>query len=102
MIVNRANGTDRTERLSLRNSHRGILRLFVEPWGEELLMPPNVTYQIVAEGPQGDSLELDIGERSVTVYGWPGAIASVFDGGKLLCECSVPAPLTPPVRRDEV
>jgi hypothetical protein len=81
--------------LRITNSYKDDLKLFIEPWGEELLIPPNLTYAIIAEGPFGDCLELEFGDRTIIVYGWPGSAVSVFDGSKRLCDCRVPAPSTP-------
>jgi len=56
----------------------------LEPWGELYPMPPNATTEVVARGPEGDTLEVDAGEGSITVYGWGGSIAQLFCDGEEL------------------
>jgi hypothetical protein len=46
--------------------------LYLEPWGEELLISPNATYDVTARGPQGDCLHVDFAPGQITVYGWIG------------------------------
>jgi len=57
------------------------LTFYLEPWGEVYMMPPDATFEVVARGPQGDCLEIELADDRVTVYGWPGSKATLFDGG---------------------
>jgi len=35
------------------------LTFFLEPWGEQYRLAPEETFEIVARGPEGDSLEVE-------------------------------------------
>jgi hypothetical protein len=83
------------QHLKVQNAHAHAVQVFIEPWGEELSILPNVTYEVVAKGPRGDCLEVEFGEARITVWGWSGSIASVFHKGNLLRECQIPVPSTP-------
>lgn len=84
-----------TEHLRITNAHRHQLKLHLEPWAEELVMSPNTTYEIVAEGPEGDYLGMEFAELSATIYGWPGSMLFVFHEQRLLLECRIPTPALP-------
>src|SRR5215471_15155543 len=90
-----------TDQLRIKNSHVQPLRLHIEPWAEEVLILPNVLYQIVAEGPRGDHLELEFAEGKITIYGWPGSVLSVFQGQQAICQCLIPAPPLPRSNREK-
>jgi predicted SnoaL-like aldol condensation-catalyzing enzyme len=88
------------QRLRVSNSYSKPVTLCLEPWADELLIPPKVSFEIVAEGPEGDYLQVVHEESRTTVYGWSGSVLSVFRDGQLLLECDVPAPRTPPSSND--
>jgi len=58
-------------------------------------MPPNGIFEIIATGPQGDFLEVMLGDHRITVYGWSGSVASVFDGREKVLDCQIPVPKLP-------
>ena len=68
--------------------------LCLEPWGDAYHVGPGATVELVASGPGGDSLELQVGERQVSVWGWPGATVRAFVDGT---ELGVPDGGRPPV-----
>jgi hypothetical protein len=70
-----------TVKVPLRNRRKAPVRLRLEPWGEEYTMAPGATVQVVARGPEGDSIEIAWGKGDVTVYGWPGSVVSVLRKG---------------------
>lgn len=37
-------------------------------------MPGGATFDIVAQGPDGDALEIEFDETDITVYGWSGSV----------------------------
>jgi len=84
-----------TQRLRVSNIYSEPIILCLEPWADEILIPSKVSFEIVAEGPKGDHLEVTFEERRVSVYGWSGSILSVFQDGEKLLECAIPAPRTP-------
>jgi hypothetical protein len=85
--------------LTVRNARAAEVVFHLEPWGEEYPMPPGAAFQIVARGPAGQSLELEVGEERLIVYGWPGSVVSLFDERGELGGGSgerPPVPPTPP------
>jgi hypothetical protein len=62
--------------LRLTNSREPDLIVWLEPWGEQHRLIRGVTLTILAEGPSGDTLEIEYGENGFTVYGWPGCVIS--------------------------
>lgn len=87
--------SERTEQLRLQNSGSVDVTFYLEPWGEQFTMSRGTTFEIVACGPEGDCLEIVVGDNRITVYGWSGSIISVYHDGNLLGGSSVPAPSTP-------
>lgn len=63
--------------LRVKNTRKAEVILYLEPWGEHYAMPPGATFQVMAKGPKGDSLEVEYGEDHITLYGWTGSIVSV-------------------------
>ena len=95
--------TDQTDlplvqHLRVRNNHSFAVQFSLEPWAEEVAMPANGIFEIIAKGPHGDFLEVMLGDHRITVYGWSGSIASVFNGREKVIDCQIPAPRTPPRR----
>lgn len=66
-----------TVKTALRNRRKSSVRLRLEPWGEEYTLGPGQTVQVLARGPEGDTLDIEWGSDVVTVYGWPGSVVSV-------------------------
>ena len=63
------------------------MKLYLEPWGDELEIPSDATFEIVARGPQNDCLAVAFENTAISVYGWSGSTLSVSHKGKLLREC---------------
>jgi hypothetical protein len=87
-----------TQRLRVSNYGSEPITLCLEPWADEIPVPSKVTFEIVAEGPDGNCLEVTYRERRISVYGWSGSVLSVFHEGDRLVECAIPVPPTPPPR----
>jgi len=66
------------ELLRIANGHSQPVEFRVEPWGEFFSMPAHASFEVVAQGPPGDHLEVLFREGTITVYGWSGSILSVF------------------------
>ena len=81
--------------LRVRNAHPFAVQFSLEPWAEEITMPPKGILEVVAKGPQGDFLEVMLSDHRIAVYGWSGSIASVFDGREKVINCQIPVPKTP-------
>ena len=71
----------RVETVRLRNPRVDELPLYLEPWGEEYTLAPNTALEIVAEGPAGDSLEVEFGPDHITGYGWSGSVVTLIQEG---------------------
>ena len=63
------------------NSREAPITFQLEPWGEEYEMPPGAIFQVMAHGPRGDALEVDIADGQITVWGWPGSVVALFHEG---------------------
>jgi hypothetical protein len=84
--------------LTVRNVRAVEITFHLEPWGEEYLMPPGAAFQIVARGPEGGSLEVEMGDEDIIAYGWSGSVVSLFQDGDELGGGweRPPVPATPP------
>jgi hypothetical protein len=69
---------ERLVSLRVRNMRSAQVTFHLEPWGEEYPMPQGATFQIIARGPEGDLLEVEVGDSSITAYAWPGSVVSLF------------------------
>ena len=69
--------------ISLRvcNSRSIVLTFSLEPWGEQYRLAPEETFEIVARGPEGDSLEVAFADDQIILYGWPGSVVTLFHKG---------------------
>jgi hypothetical protein len=84
-----------TQVLRLKNSCNRDLTLYVEPWGDELVMQANEVYDILAQGPVGDTIEIEYSENYWVLYGWPGSVLSISRQGTSVRDYAIPAPTTP-------
>ena len=67
--------------LRVCNSHSIALTFSLEPWGEQYKLAPEETFEIVARGPEGDSLEVEFADDQIILYGWPGSVVRLFHKG---------------------
>lgn len=68
--------------LRITNSTSKILTLRLEPWGDQHTMVAGATITVEAQGPSGDTLEVEYGEDDITLYGWTGSTVSLTDSEK--------------------
>jgi hypothetical protein len=73
---------DRKETLRLSHGRSGPLLLCLEPLGEQIMMQPDQTYEIVTVGCSDGHVELIVDDDRVTVYGWNGSDSFVIHEGK--------------------
>jgi hypothetical protein len=92
-------GSSYTSNLRVQNSSSNSKKLWVEPWGDTVLIPPGVTLEIVAKGPTGDCLEVESGDADIAIYGWTGSTLAIFQSGERIREYLIPPPPTPPRAR---
>jgi hypothetical protein len=64
----------------LENKSSKPLRLIVEPWATDVLVPPGGKCEIVAEEPVGEAINLTFADEYVQV--WAGGIAETFQNGQ--------------------
>lgn len=88
--------TTHQSKLRILNSLQTTMRMWIEPWGDEISLAPGKTVALEAAGPAGGCLTVEQASECIIVYGWPGSILKVFDGEVLVRNLSVPAPRTPP------
>ena len=84
-----------TQHLRISNDYSEPITLCLEPWADEISIPSKANFEIEAEGPKGDHLEVSCEERRISVYGWSGSTLSVFHDRERLIECAIPVPPTP-------
>jgi hypothetical protein len=85
--------------LRVCNSRSVALTFSLEPWGEQYKLAPNETFEVVARGPEGDSLEVEFADDQIILYGWPGSVVTLFHKGRELGAGDskrTPIPATPP------
>jgi len=87
------------QHLWIRNSHDEAITFCIEPWADELMMQPGVSYLVQFEGPEGEFPAVDWSKDKVTVYGWSGSVASVFCNDEEIITCSTAVPSMPKVNR---
>jgi hypothetical protein len=57
------------------------LTFSLEPWGEQYRLAPEETFEIVARGPEGDTLEVEFADDQIILYGWPGSVVTLLHKG---------------------
>ena len=67
--------------LRVCSSRSMALTFSLEPWGEQYKLAPEETFEIIARGPEGDSLEVEFADDQIIVYGWPGSVVTLFHKG---------------------
>jgi hypothetical protein len=71
------------------------ISLCIEPWGDVIFIGAGAKVSVVASGPTGDCLHVEVGQGNISIYGWPGSSLSVFSGENLIREFPNPVPTTP-------
>jgi hypothetical protein len=73
---------DETEiRLQFRNSENKERILHLEPWGEQYPMVPGDVFELIARGPNGGGLELEIENGAIMLWAWSGSTVWLFHNG---------------------
>ena len=63
--------------IEVMNKEEVPLRLIVEPWGEEFLVPAAGIASLKFEGPAKANVDIELGPNTLILYGWAG---SFLDG----------------------
>ena len=81
--------------LELYNNTDQPRRIWMEPWGEELFLPPNVTWHLVCDGPEPKPISIEFHEDSIAIHGLPKSMVRIYCDNELIWECF--QPFDPPV-----
>jgi hypothetical protein len=92
-----SNSVSKLSRQSLwvRSSCGKPVTLCIEPWADELSMVSGEEYLVVLEGPDGEFPAVEWSPGRITIYGWSGAVASVFLHGQAIMTCAIKVPAMP-------
>jgi hypothetical protein len=82
--------------IAVRNGRDTPVTLILEPWASEFVMPPGAVYELCAEGPEGDCLQIDYAPDHIIAWGWSGSVVEVWHNGERLTGPSIPVPGVPP------
>ena len=81
------------QQVLLHNRREIMTELWIEPWGDRIIMEPDNSYYVVGVGPSDGSIEIRLADDSFAVYGWSGSRITIFDGSlNKLWESPVPVP----------
>ena len=92
----RQKASELVSQLRFVNSHPRSLTVCLEPWGEIYKFPPDSAFDIVGRGPKGGSLEVEMVDEMITVYGWAGSVVELIQDGVVLGQGSGPKTPVPP------
>src|SRR5436190_733430 len=81
--------------LVVRNTRDTAVTLFLEPGGADYLLPPGEAFEIRAEGPEGDHLEIDLAPEQISAWAWPGSVVDLWQNGVNVSGPSIPVPAVP-------
>jgi len=79
--------------LCLHNSRNTNVTVWIEPWGDNIVLSPDSAIRV--EGAGGDLIgfEVEVRDDDIAVYGWSGSTLSVFDAANVkIWETTIPAP----------
>jgi hypothetical protein len=79
----------------IRNTRDTAVPLFLEPGGADYLLPPGEEFELRAEGPEGDHLEIDFGPDRLIAWAWSGSVVDLWQNGANLSGLSTPVPSVP-------
>ena len=82
-------------RLAVRNSGKAPVTFILEPSGADYRLPPGQVFEIRAEGPEGDHLEIDFGPETITAWAWAGSVVDLWQNGVNVSGPSIPIPSVP-------
>jgi len=82
--------------VAVRNVRETATTFILEPQGRDFVMPPGAVFELRAEGPEGDQLQIDFGPDQIITWGWSGSVVEVWQNGVSLSGRSMPVPPVPP------
>ena len=68
--------------IRVQNAGSSSKNLWIEPWGDQIVMQPEDAFEIVANGPVGDCLEVACANSDIVIYAWAGVdtVCAPFGG----------------------
>jgi len=69
--------------------------VWIEPWCEEIKLPPGKTFEFKGRGIEDGALEIEERDGLVIVYGWPTCFMSVTCDRKTIWEIDLAVPSVP-------
>jgi hypothetical protein len=81
--------------LSIRNNTANPLRVWLEPWCEEVLVPVGSSIELRAEGIDVGKLEIEENKDATVVFGWPTSRLKIFLEGQQIWESYADVPPVP-------
>jgi hypothetical protein len=79
----------------VRNAGDREVLLISEPLGREYVMPPGAAFEVRAEGPEGDHLQIDFQPDRIVLWAWSGSVVEVYHNGIALGPRPLPVPGVP-------
>ncbi|HVE55582.1 MAG TPA: hypothetical protein VNB22_02065 [Pyrinomonadaceae bacterium] len=70
--------------IKITNTSQKAKTLFLEPWGEDYIMPSGKTFEFFAKAEREGNFEIEFSDNEITVYLWSGATVKVFCDGEEL------------------
>lgn len=87
--------------LMISNSRDKEITFILEPWGEIYPMEPHACFTVVFRSPVQphdlNTIEVEYGADSITVYGWEGCTAFLFHNGEELGGMGITRPRVPKI-----
>lgn len=62
----------------LKNTREVGIKLILEPWFDEYIVPPGVGFKIVGHGPRDGNLEVVVHQDYIAVWPWREATIAIF------------------------
>lgn len=68
--------------INITNGFARELTFHLEPWGEQIPMPPGKTFAVCAEAESEGEFEIEFRENEIFVWAWTTSVAEVYCDGE--------------------
>ena len=85
---------------TISNRSAAEVPLFLEPWGDYVVIPAGAEVRVVAEAAQHGEFEVEYGGDRVTLWVWPSATIRCYLGGEEVGVGAFPRQPVPGVPRN--
>jgi hypothetical protein len=69
---------------------------WMEPWCEEIRIPPDKTFSFKGRGAEPGEIEIEKRDEGIIVYGWPTSVVEVECDGQTIWKAYSECPQIPP------